>query len=80
VKGPYSRPAVSAPRTPGRPIVFRHACKLGLEGIVSKRLGSRLSFRLLARLAEVQEPGRASGEGGRRSLDDLGLDVRTVTS
>jgi bifunctional non-homologous end joining protein LigD len=21
--------------------VFRHACKLGLEGIVSKRLGSR---------------------------------------
>jgi bifunctional non-homologous end joining protein LigD len=22
-------------------IVFRHACKLGLEGIVSKRLGSR---------------------------------------
>ena len=24
-------------------IVFRHACKLGLEGIVSKRLGSRYS-------------------------------------
>jgi bifunctional non-homologous end joining protein LigD len=22
-------------------IVFRHACKLGFEGIVSKRLGSR---------------------------------------
>ena len=22
-------------------IVFRHACKMGLEGIVSKRLGSR---------------------------------------
>ena len=22
-------------------LVFRHACKLGLEGIVSKRLGSR---------------------------------------
>ena len=22
-------------------VVFRHACKLGLEGIVSKRLGSR---------------------------------------
>jgi bifunctional non-homologous end joining protein LigD len=23
------------------PIVFAHACKMGLEGIVSKRLGSR---------------------------------------
>jgi ATP-dependent DNA ligase len=22
-------------------MVFRHACKMGLEGIVSKRLGSR---------------------------------------
>jgi ATP-dependent DNA ligase len=22
-------------------VVFRHACKMGLEGIVSKRLGSR---------------------------------------
>jgi ATP-dependent DNA ligase len=22
-------------------VIFRHACKLGLEGIVSKRLGSR---------------------------------------
>ena len=31
-------------RAPGRPegaVVFRHACKMGLEGIVSKRLGSR---------------------------------------
>jgi bifunctional non-homologous end joining protein LigD len=25
-------------------IVFRHACKMGLEGIVSKRLGSRYRF------------------------------------
>jgi bifunctional non-homologous end joining protein LigD len=23
------------------PVVFQHACKMGLEGIVSKRLGSR---------------------------------------
>jgi bifunctional non-homologous end joining protein LigD len=22
-------------------VIFRHACKMGLEGIVSKRLGSR---------------------------------------
>jgi bifunctional non-homologous end joining protein LigD len=26
-------------------LVFRHACKLGLEGIVSKRLGSRYRSR-----------------------------------
>jgi len=34
--------------------IFVHACKMGLEGILSKRLG--------ARLAEVQEPGGAGGE------------------
>jgi bifunctional non-homologous end joining protein LigD len=33
------------------PIIFAHACKLGLEGIVSKPQGLRLSFRPLARLA-----------------------------
>ena len=32
------------------PTVFAHACKLGPEGIVSKRLGSPLSFWALARL------------------------------
>jgi len=38
-----------------RAIVFREACRLGCEGIVSKRLGSlyRLGVR---RLAEGQEP------------------------
>ena len=46
-------------------IVFRHACKLGLEGIVLKRKGSPL--RPLARLAQDEEPRRACGEarGGR---------------
>src|SRR4249919_2417445 len=36
--------AVSVPRTQGGrygALVFQHACKMGLEGIVSKRLGSR---------------------------------------
>jgi ATP-dependent DNA ligase len=32
--------AARSPRHPGD-IVFAHACKMGLEGIVSKRLGSR---------------------------------------
>jgi hypothetical protein len=47
--------------------VFRHACKMGLEGIVSKRLGSRLHVWPFAGLVEVQEPGGARGEtrGGR---------------
>jgi ATP-dependent DNA ligase len=35
-------------------IVFRHACKLGLEGIASKRKGSPL--RALARSAQDEEP------------------------
>ena len=26
---------------PGGTVVFQHACKMGLDGIVSKRLGSR---------------------------------------
>jgi bifunctional non-homologous end joining protein LigD len=42
-------------------VVFQHACKMGLEGIVSKRLGSR-SVGQVAGLAQVQEPGSASRE------------------
>ena len=39
-----SRPRRAPERAPGAPdgaVVFQHACKMGLEGIVSKRLGSR---------------------------------------
>jgi len=39
-------------------ILFEHACKLGCEGIVSKRLGSR--YR--SGRAQDQEPESASGE------------------
>ena len=50
-------------------IVFRHACAMGLEGIVSKRLGSTIHVRPHARLAQVQEPGGAGGPSrGRRGL------------
>jgi hypothetical protein len=47
--------------------VFQHACKMGLEGIVSKRPGSRYRSGPLAGLAEVQEPRGSRGEarGGR---------------
>ena len=37
-------------------VVFRHACKMGLEGIVSKRLGSPYRSGRNERLAQVQEP------------------------
>ena len=44
--------------------VFRHACKRGLEGIVSKRQGLALPLRALARLAQDEEPGVRGGEAG----------------
>jgi hypothetical protein len=47
-------------------VVFRHACKLGFEGIVSKRL----SVRAIARLAENKEAERIRTEArGGRGLD-----------
>jgi len=42
------------------PTIFAHACKMGLEGLVSKRKDSML--RPLARLAQDEEPGGAGGE------------------
>jgi hypothetical protein len=47
------------------PIVFKHACKLGLESIVSKRKDSPYRGRPLSRLAQVEEPGLRSGEAGK---------------
>ena len=46
--------------------VFRQACRMGLEGIVSKRLIEALSVGSIWGLAEGQEPGQ-SGDGGRTS-------------
>jgi hypothetical protein len=40
-------------------VVFRHACATGLEGIVSKRLGSRYRSEAHARLGQDEEPGCA---------------------
>ena len=44
------------------PIVFKHACRLGLEGIVSKRRELALSVRPLAILDQEQESGGTSSE------------------
>ena len=41
--------------------MFQHACKMGVEGIVSKRLGIALPVGAFTRLAEVQEPRSARG-------------------
>jgi hypothetical protein len=38
-------------------LVFEHACKMGLEGIVSKRLSRAVSVQPVRALAEGQEPG-----------------------
>ena len=52
--------------------MFQHACKMGLEGIVSKRLGSTLPLRAFTRLAQVQEPGGTGGEArGGRGLGEM---------
>jgi hypothetical protein len=39
-------------------VVFRHACKLGLEGIVSKRLGATYRSGAVSGLDQGQEPAR----------------------
>jgi bifunctional non-homologous end joining protein LigD len=47
------------------PTVFRHACKLGLEGIVSKRLGSRNQS---GRLPHWLKMKNSNAPGGRREV------------
>jgi hypothetical protein len=46
------------------PTVFSHACKVGLEGIVSKRKDFCLPLRPLARLTQNEERGCTRGEAG----------------
>jgi hypothetical protein len=53
--------------------VFRHACRMGLEGIVSKRLTA--PYRRLAQGQEPRQPGYGCGRG-KRSGDH----VRTAST
>ena len=53
--------------------VFAHACKMGLEGIVSKRKDLALPQRPLARLGQEQEPGLRGGAA--RGGGELGAGV-----
>ena len=62
------------------PTVFAHACKLGLEGIVSKRKDP-LPLRPLDRLAQVEESERSGGEaGGRGGLGALTAPARAFSA
>ena len=47
-------------------VVFQHACKMGLEGIVSKRLGSRYRSGRSPDWRKFKNPGGARGEGSGR--------------
>jgi bifunctional non-homologous end joining protein LigD len=42
------------------PTIFAHACKMGLEGIVSKRKDSRLPLEALADWPKMKNPGCAA--------------------
>ena len=71
-----SRPAVALNHVfedPG-PVVFEHACKLGCEGIVSKRRGSRYAGGRSSNWLTVKNPGALavhSGPEGRRALGQM---------
>jgi hypothetical protein len=61
------------------PLIFAHACKLGFEGIVSKRRVSSLPLGALAALDQEQERGMRSGAlRGRGRLGALTLDAARV--
>jgi hypothetical protein len=59
------------------PIVFRHACKLGLEGHRVEAQGLALQFGAVAALDQEQEPKRAGSKAGSRR--GLGLASRIET-
>ena len=58
IRGPHPGVALNEHYEGDGETVFEHACKLGCEGIVSKRLGSSYEFRPLAALGEGQESPR----------------------
>ena len=53
------------------PTVFRHACELGLEGIVSKRRRLALPLRALARLIKAKDPRSAAVRRRRKRMGSL---------
>jgi len=61
-------------------VVFRHACKLGFEGIVSKHLGSRYRSGRSSDWLKMKKPCGAGGEArGGRGLGQGTLAMTTFT-
>ena len=61
--------------------MFAHACKMGLDGIVSKRMELALPLEPLGGLAPEQEPGLRCSEGragGRLATASAFGDFRDV--
>src|SRR5262249_54145076 len=59
-------------------VVFRHACKLGFEGIVSKRLGSRYTSGRTRHWLKMKNPAAPGGEA--RSGGRLGQEALEMTT
>jgi hypothetical protein len=55
--------------------MFRHACAMGLEGIVAKRRDKPYSVWPVAGLDQGQEPGRTSRDTVDRMIEGLTLAV-----
>jgi hypothetical protein len=54
------------------PTVFEHACRLGAEGIVSKRADGHLSIRVMRGLDQgPQSRQRRDAEGAQRELEHV---------
>jgi hypothetical protein len=48
------------------PTIFDHVCRMGLEGIVSKRTDAPLSQRTVEAVAQVAEPSKRGSAPGAR--------------
>jgi ATP-dependent DNA ligase len=66
------RKTVRATSGKGLDIVYRQACQLGCEGIVSKRLGSMYRSGRSKRWVKVKESGSAGGAARSRGRLALG--------
>jgi ATP-dependent DNA ligase len=58
-------------------VVFRHTCKLGFEGIVSKRLGSRYRSRRSPDWLNIRNPAAPAVK--REAEEDWGRKRRPLT-
>jgi hypothetical protein len=73
MRGPHPGIVINEHHEGDGEIVFQHACKLGCEGIVSKRLGSLYRSGRVAAFGQNQKPECASGEArGRGGLGQVG--------